>query len=363
MSTSTALPRLVTAAATLVIVGLTVAALVQGRRLLVPVAIALMIWYLINAVISVFGRLRIAGHRLPGWLCSAGALISIFAVLALMVDVIIGNAARVAAAAPGYQANLQILLASAYDLLGIEETPSLGELARQIDIGRHVRQLASTLGSLAGSASIISIYVILMLIEQQVFGRKLDALARSPERAARLRALIDQIGSQIQGYLWIKTLMSLLTGAVSYVILTLVGVDFAAFWALVIFILNYIPTIGSLIGVIFPTVLALVQFGSPWPALLVAATLGAAQFTIGNLLEPRLMGRTLNLSPLVILMALALWGLLWGVVGMILCVPITVSLLIVFSHFEATRPIAILLSSDGAILPSSDGELQIGRQT
>ena len=128
-----------------------------------------------------------------------------------------------------------------------------------------------------------------------------------------------------------------------------VGVDFAAFWALVIFLLNYIPIIGALLGVTFPSLLALVQFESVGPFLVTSLALGAAQFVVSNLIEPRLMGRKLNLSPLVIILSLAFWGMLWGVVGMILCVPIMVILMIICGHFAPTRPIAIMLSSDGEI--------------
>ena len=141
----------------------------------------------------------------------------------------------------------------------------------------------------------------------------------------------------------------MVTGAISYAVLVIVGVDYAAFWAVVIFLLNYIPTIGSLLGVAFPALLALVQFDTPIPALVVGGVLGGVQFTIGNIIEPRLMGRSLNLAPLVVILSLVIWGHIWGVVGMFLCVPVTGMMMIVMSYFPATRPFAILLSSDGRI--------------
>jgi predicted PurR-regulated permease PerM len=128
-----------------------------------------------------------------------------------------------------------------------------------------------------------------------------------------------------------------------------VGVDFAAFWALMIFLLNFIPIIGALLGVTFPSLLALVQFETIGPFLVTSLALSGAQFVVSNLVEPRLMGRKLHLSPLVIILSLAFWGGLWGVVGMILCVPIMVILMIICGHFGPTRPIAIMLSSDGEI--------------
>ena len=132
-------------------------------------------------------------------------------------------------------------------------------------------------------------------------------------------------------------------------VLVAVGLDLAGFWAFVIFLLAYIPTIGSLLGVIFPALMALLQFGGISEFLIIAVGLGAAQLVIGNVLEPRMMGRSLNLSSLVVIVSLAVWGSLWGVTGMFLSVPITVVLMIILAQFKQTRPIAILLSANGKV--------------
>ena len=147
----------------------------------------------------------------------------------------------------------------------------------------------------------------------------------------------------------VKTAMSLVVAGVSWVIMALIGIDFSGFWAVLIFTLNFIPYIGSFIAIVFPAALTLVQFESVGLFLVTASALTAAQFAVGSLLEPRVMGRSLNLSPVVILLALALWGSVWGIVGAILCVPLTVIMMIVFSRFESTRPAAILLSLDGRL--------------
>jgi predicted PurR-regulated permease PerM len=191
--------------------------------------------------------------------------------------------------------------------------------------------------------------VVFLLFEQRIFDRKLHALMRDPGRADRVRELLGRISRQIEGYVWVKTLTSLLTGVVSFLIMWAVGIDFAEFWALVIFLLNFIPIIGALLGVIFPSLLALVQFETIVPFLIASSALSATQFVVGNLIEPRLMGRQLNLSPLVIILSLAFWGALWGIVGMILCIPIAVIIMIICGHFGPTRPVAIMLSADGQV--------------
>ena len=125
--------------------------------------------------------------------------------------------------------------------------------------------------------------------------------------------------------------------------------DAPEFWAFLIFILNFIPTIGSLIATIFPAVFCLFQFGTFLPSLLVLGIVGTIQVIVGNLLEPKIMGSSMNISPLVTILSLSIWGALWGIIGMILSVPIMVVMIIIFSQFEKTKPLAIMLSEKGEI--------------
>ena len=123
----------------------------------------------------------------------------------------------------------------------------------------------------------------------------------------------------------------------------------AGFWAVMVFFFYYIPTIGSILAILAPALLALVQFDHLTPFLVVLFVIGTIQIVMANVIEPAIMGRSLNLSPLVVIVSLMVWGTIWGVVGMFLCVPIMVVLLIVLAHFETTRPVAVLLSADGDI--------------
>ncbi|WP_419603984.1 AI-2E family transporter [Thiolapillus sp.] len=148
-------------------------------------------------------------------------------------------------------------------------------------------------------------------------------------------------------------MVSALTGIISYIILLWVGVDYVPFWALLIFMLNYIPTIGSMVAVLLPTTLALVQFDTFGPFVTLLVSLGTVQVLIGNVLEPWLMGSSLNLSPLVVILALSLWGQMWGVTGMFLSVPITVISMIVLANFPQTRAIAVAMSENGRLKDSA----------
>jgi AI-2 transport protein TqsA len=120
------------------------------------------------------------------------------------------------------------------------------------------------------------------------------------------------------------------------------GVDFAPFWAVLVFFLNYLPNVGSIIAVTLASLLAFVQFGAGW-ALLVAAGLTIIDQLLGNFLDPRLQGRTLNVSSLVVLLSVIFWGLIWGVVGALLAVPLTVTIMLICAQVPALEPVAVLL--------------------
>src|SRR6266545_738751 len=189
----------------------------------------------------------------------------------------------------------------------------------------------------------------LLCVEQVRFRRKLAIVLGSGENQKRMQAVLDQIDRDIRVYIRIKTTLAVITSGLAYSVMATVGVDFAAFWAVMVFFFYYIPTVGSILAIVAPAILTLVQFDDLTPFLIVLLLFGTIQVVTANVVEPAIMGSTLNLSPLVVIVSLMVWGTIWGVVGMFLCVPITVVSLIVLAQFETTRPIAVLLSADGRI--------------
>lgn len=331
------------------VVALSVYLMVVGRQILLPFVIAVLIWYVFNSFAGALNRVSLAGNNLPWGVCLAVSILFVLLLLWGLVELIAANIGKVASVAPAYQANLERLAEKIAGFLDLKKYTSMDQLVSRVDIGAIIRTLASSLTGIAANTGTIVLYVVFLLIEQNSFDKKIAALADDSAREKTLRNTLDHIGLQIQSYVWVKTIMSILTGVVSYAVLAWIGVDFAGFWAVLIFLLNYIPYIGSLLGVLFPTLLTLLQFESWGPFLIVVVGLGAVQIVIGNIVEPRIMGKSLNLSPLVLLLSLAIWGSVWGVAGMFLSVPIMVTLMIVLSHFPQTRPVAILMSQDGQI--------------
>ena len=353
MSQQPAASNVLAVAATLGLFALTIYLLVVGEGVFIPLVLAIFISYLVVALSHVVDRLTIGSWRPSGRLSMAIAIILFLLAIALVVQLITGNVRSVVDAAPQYQERLQDLLtdinSAMASTLPWEGALTVTTVMEGFDLGALARQFAGALQSIAGNAFLILLYVAFLLLEHRTFDRKLAAMFPAPDRLERVRSTLAEIGRKTETYVAVKTLASLLVGGLSYAVLLFFGVDFAGFWALLIFILNYIPYIGSLIAVLFPTVLTLLQFGSLGLFLVVLAVLTGVQIFVGNVLEPRWMGKSLNLSPLIILIALSVWGALWGVTGMILSVPITVISAIVLAQFPKTRPIAVFMSESGEV--------------
>jgi len=205
---------------------------------------------------------------------------------------------------------------------------------------------AEFLGSgldLAKVLFLIVLYMLFMFAEQAVFRRKILAVA-GPNRDAA-EEILDSIGRGIQRFLGLKVLTSFATGALCYAALVALQIPYALLFGFLTFLLNFIPYFGSLAAGALPTIVALAVEGSINKALLVALIYLVVNVSIGSIVEPKLMGRELDLSPLVILVAVVVWSALWGVVGAFLAVPLTAALQIVLAARESTYPIAVMLSS------------------
>ncbi len=323
--------------------------LVIGQTLIIPFIVALLIWQLINTCSNGIQRIPVLGKCLPELLRMLISIIFLGLLACGIVSIISDNVTAVIDAAPRYQDKLHELMTKIETGMHVKIFSLNSEWLQQLDIKNIVLNVSSVFTALTGNAVLIFLYVIFLFIEQKVLLSK--TVAFFPKESSRNLSInmVHYIVKDTQVYMGIKTFTSILTAFLSWLIMKWVGLDFAEFWALLIFFLNYIPNIGAILATVFPALLAVIQFGDLPPFLEITIGLCVVQFIVGNFLEPRLMGYSLNLSPLVILIALVVWGALWGVIGMFLSVPITVTMMIIFSHFEKTRGIAILLSRDGTL--------------
>ncbi len=331
--------------------------MVAGKSIILPITIALIVVYVLSAISA-----RLAGQpvlrHLPGPLLNLIILIGFAGVLFAAATVVSSTVRQIIAAAPAYEANLLQMAERASERFGLETAEIWKQVSEvtidQIDIDGLLLALLGGFTSLGGVMFLIVIYAAFLMGERGGFERKISAAFPEPARRDAVVEILKKINGNIGTYLAVKTLVNVILGIISFVIMVVLGVDFALFWAIVIGLLNYIPYVGSFLGVSFPAVLSLGQFGDLPYSLVILAALAAAQVFVGNVLEPRLIGRQMNLSPFVVLVSLAVWVSLWGVPGAILAVPMTSVLAIILAEFEATKPIVVLISQRVDIEPAPD---------
>ncbi len=350
MSTqSTSEPTLGSVAQVAIVMGILITALVYGAPFLIPVVIAAMLSILLSAAAD---RLRRLG--LPEPLAVLSALVLFIIVLIAVFNILAAQTDDVAQAWPSYVERFDRLAEQLLSWVGPEFAARIRDAVQDIEVLGRLPGLLGSAGSLAATIALIAIYVGFLLLERGRLQPKIDRLASRPAEARQIKAALSHITESVRRYLWIKTILSVVTAGISYIVLKAIGVDFAETWALLIFLLNYIPSIGSVLGVAFPALLALIQFDTLWQFLVIAVLLAGVQFFIGNVIDPRMMGRSLNLSPFVIIASIAFWGMIWGVIGAFLSVPMTTAFVIVCSHVPSLRWIAILLLADSSAAIGKD---------
>lgn len=319
---------------------LTIYVLSAASSFFIPLAISFVTSYLIIALTE-----GIAARHIPKLIAFIIAIFMICLGGFVIFIIVEKNVYELIDRAPIYQNRLHFLLEKIPTSFQIDPASIL----KEFDFSEIFKQVLYMLTQIAGSAGIIFAYILFILIEYVFYDAKLEALFPDSKHLTKAKHITHNIAIQIQSYLKIKTWISLITAIAVYTVLKIVGVDFAEFWALLVFFLNYVPTIGSIIATLFPCLLTLLQFDSLIPFIVVTSILISIQFIIGNIIEPRIMGSQFNLSGLVILLSLIIWGKMWGIIGMFLCVPLLMIIKIILANFPSTRRIAVLLSQNGKV--------------
>jgi predicted PurR-regulated permease PerM len=316
-----------------------IAGLKAASSLILPFLVALFV-----AMVSVPLLNGLQRRRVPSSLAVLLTLAVVVLAVVALAWLVGGSLAAFTAAAPRYQARLDSLAQEAKELLtswGFD--PSVHLSLDLVNPSRALNLATSTLmavGTALSNLVMVLLTIVFLLMETAGFPDKLQAAfghEASAERWATMRL-------EVQRYLAMKTLISLLTGVVVTIALAIIGVDFPILWGVLAFMLNYIPTLGSIIAAVPPVLLALVQFGLG-RAVAVAVVFVAVNVLFGNIIEPQVMGRRLGLSSLVVFLSLVFWGWVWGPVGMLLSVPLTMVVKISLENTENLRWIAVLLDA------------------
>lgn len=326
----------------------TVLVCIYAQSIILPFVLAVLFWFLIRVIKKMLLKVKYI-NKVPRWLLTLVSTLVLIGFLVLTVSMISKNITELSKTLPEYEANVNKITDSINQKFNIDLKSLLGDFSKDIKFANILSTLLSSLTGLFGNAFTVLLYLLFILLEEPIFPKKLRAMYPDDKKHNHVTGVWAKIDHSIGNYVALKTLTSSMTGLLSYFALLFIGVDVPLFWAFLIFVLNFIPTIGSLIATAFPSIFAILQFGELSPGILVLAIVGAIQLVIGNLVEPKLMGNSLNISPLVVFLTLAIWGVIWGISGMLLSVPITVILIIIMSEFPGTRPLAILLSQRGRI--------------
>jgi predicted PurR-regulated permease PerM len=326
------------------------ATLVFFKEILKPLAVALIVWYIIRALQNFIGGIKIKGRTAPRWLSGTLSLLIISLILQVSINLIVDNLSLILINYKTYQSTFVIFFAKISAFIGVEDLEAriMGKL-EGLNLQAYLNGVLSSLTTVLSNLIIVLIYLVFLLLEEVSLKKKMRKLFHNEHTWARFQAISDQIYTSTNKYITLKTYVSLLTAGLSYVVLVIIGVDYAFLWAFLIFLFNYIPYIGSLIATLLPALFAILQFGSFWPFFWVLLFVESVQLVVGNYVEPKIMGKSLNLSPLVVVITLSFWGYLWDILGMVISVPITSIMLIVLAQFPTTRNISILLSENGEI--------------
>ncbi|MDP3176171.1 MAG: AI-2E family transporter [Phenylobacterium sp.] len=320
------------------------AALYWLRGILTPLALAVFLAVMID------GFARVLHSRLPK--LSRVAALPVAIVLSIVLFgctawVIADNATSFVNQLITYSPRLNGLIARVAGMVGIDVPPSIDQLFAQLNPTRYLGDVARALQDFASNAIFIMVYLGFIIASRRGFERKIVGLFPQRERRQEAVDAFLRIRDGVEQYLWVQTVTGLMIAIASWLAMTAIGLDNAIFWSFLIFIASYIPVIGGLVGILAPPLFALVQFETFWQAIVLLVVLQTSQFIVGNVVQPRMQGRSLNIDPVVVLLALALWGALWGLAGMFLSTPLTVMLMVILAQFEGTRWLAVLLSADG----------------
>ncbi len=335
-------------AATLFSLGAIITILLFFKGFLQPLVFALLFWFIIIEIRGGLAKIKIYKKSLPKIVLTIISTLIVFFGFYVSINIIITNINNLTTNFELYSANLVALLEKLEELLRIE---NLGESLenQKGNIMKSVANAASSLASFIGKLLLVFFYVLFLLLEEAQINKKMDKIYGNNKDSNKILKTWTRIYGLLSDYLSIKLLTSFLTGFLSFFVLLYLGVELPALWAFIIFLLNFIPSVGSIIATSFPVVFSIIQYADIKQTISVLIGVLVVQVLIGNVVEPKLLGNKLNLSPLVVIVGLVFWGALWGVMGMLLAVPIMASLMIIFSQFPNTKKIAVFLSQNGEI--------------
>ena len=299
------------------------------------------------AIISAQPLFWLRKKGVPNWLALIIVILGVFLIIVAFMSLVGASIKDFTGSIPEYETKLKQQMTLAMDWLSkLGVNTSDFAIAQFIDPGAAMKltgKLLNGIGNALTNAFLIFMIVIFILLEASSFPNKMAVISPDEDNSEYNRA--DEFINTVNQYMALKSMVSLATGIIIYIFLSVLGVDFALLWAILAFALNYVPNIGSIIAAVPAVLLTIIQFG-PLKALVVAIGYLCVNLVMGNIVEPRFMGKGLGLSTLVVFLSLLIWGWILGPVGMLLSVPLTITAKIALDSREDSRWISVLLGPD-----------------
>lgn len=317
----------------------------------IPLIFAALIWLIMRQIRVTIDRIPGAKQYIPKWIKTLLSTTILIVIVYFIGKLVTESINGLISHYPIYEAQIQESLKT-WDKMSPYSLSSAAEhLSAKMVNGTYFPVLLNTVQTILSSVGIVLTYMLFILLEESSFQPKLALIFPDKEKYSTQVKVIQEITHAITHYIGIKSAIAASTATLSYIVFASLGLDAAFFWALLVFLFNFIPFIGVFVSTLLPSAFAVFQFNAQTEPLIILFGVGGLQFLMGNLIEPKIMGKSMNVSPLVVILALGVWGMIWGIPGMFLSVPITVIMVIILSKFKATRAIAIALSEKGELQP------------
>lgn len=319
--------------------------------IIIPFVIAFILAVLVNALVRLIQNRWAAA---PGWAVSLLAGLVVIVTASSGIFIMAQGAAQMVSEGPALLARLDEITVQTGQSLHLQEPLHIASVVGKISVADVAKFLLSGMQGLFSGLLLMVVYFGFMLAGRKRIAAKVEKAAGSS--STTIKTTIERIAADIETYVWVQTITGLILTASATAVMLVVGLHNVLFWAVIFFLLTFIPNIGVTIGSVAPSLFALVQFPTMWQALTIFVVIQIVATVVGNLLYPRLQARTQNIDPVATLLSLAFWSWLWGLPGAFLAVPMTLMSMMVFSQFPSTKWAAAMLSDDGNPIFHQHGE-------
>jgi predicted PurR-regulated permease PerM len=314
------------------------------RSIIIPFVVAYVLTVLVSALVR-FIQNRWAGA--PFWAVSLVAGLVVILTASAGIFVMAQGAAQMVSQGPALVTRLDQILVDAGTSLRLSEPLHISTVVGKLSVPQVAGFILAQMQGLFTGLLLMIVYFGFLLAGQRRIRKKISLAAGSSRRAKTISNVVERASTDIETYVWVQTVTGLMLTISAAIVMLAVGLNNVLFWSVIFFLLTFIPNIGITIGSIAPALFALIQFPTVWQAVTIFGVIQLVATIVGNLIYPRMQAQTQNIDPVVTLLSLAFWTLLWGLAGSFLAVPMTLMLMMVFAQFQSTRWVAALLSNDG----------------